>query len=54
MHVERQTLHARLQRAFRIIGGDPSGTPAALSLHVALRLRTIQILGASRQRSTGL
>lgn len=39
LRVERQTLHARLHRAFKLLGGDPTGTPAALPLHLAVRLR---------------
>lgn len=39
LHVERQTLHARLRRAFNFLGGDPTGTPSALPLQLALHLR---------------
>lgn len=39
LHLQRQSLYARLQRAFHILGCDPTGTPRALSLHLALRLR---------------
>ncbi|MFF3286057.1 PucR family transcriptional regulator [Streptomyces sp. NPDC003023] len=38
LHLQRQSLYARLQRAFDLLGGDPTGTPRALSLHLALRL----------------
>ncbi len=39
LHVQRQSLYARLERAFTWVGGDPTGTPRALSLHLALKLR---------------
>ncbi|MFE2509067.1 PucR family transcriptional regulator [Streptomyces naganishii] len=38
LHLQRQSLYARLQRAFDLLGGDPTGTPRALALHLALRL----------------
>lgn len=38
LHLQRQSLYPRLQRAFDLLGGDPTGTPRALSLHLALRL----------------
>ncbi|MFB7222760.1 helix-turn-helix domain-containing protein [Streptomyces sp. NPDC056227] len=37
LHLQRQSLYARLQRAFDLLGGDPTGTPRALALHLALR-----------------
>ena len=39
LHVQRQSLYARLERAFSMVGGDPTGTDRALPLHLALRLR---------------
>ncbi len=39
LHVQRQSLYGRLERAFALIGGDPTGTARALPLHLALRLR---------------
>ncbi|PZH14942.1 PucR family transcriptional regulator [Streptomyces sp. NTH33] len=38
LHLQRQSLYARLERAFDVLGGDPTGTPRALPLHLALRL----------------
>jgi len=39
LHLQRQSLYGRLDRAFGVLGGDPTGTPRALPLHLALRLR---------------
>ena len=39
LHLQRQSLYGRLERAFRMIGGDPIGTDRVLPLHLALRLR---------------
>jgi purine catabolism regulator len=39
LHLQRQSLYGRLERVFRMIGGDPTGTDRALPLHLALRLR---------------
>jgi PucR family transcriptional regulator, purine catabolism regulatory protein len=39
LHVQRQSLYGRLERAFGMVGGDPTGTDRALPLHLALRLR---------------
>lgn len=39
LHLRRQSLYARLEKAFAAVGGDPTGTPRALGLHVALKLR---------------
>jgi PucR family transcriptional regulator, purine catabolism regulatory protein len=39
LHVRRQSLYARLDKAFSVLGGDPTGTPRALPLHLALKLR---------------
>ena len=39
LHVQRQSLYGRLERAFGLLGGDPTGTDRALPLHLALRLR---------------
>lgn len=38
LHLQRQSLYARLERAFGLLGGDPTGTRRALPLHLALRL----------------
>lgn len=48
LHVRRQSLYARLDKAFSVLGGDPTGTPRALPLHVALKLRHgLQLFGIS-------
>jgi len=39
LHLQRQSLYGRLERAFGMVGGDPTGTDRALPLHLALRLR---------------
>ncbi|WP_100501559.1 PucR family transcriptional regulator [Geodermatophilus chilensis] len=39
LHLQRQSLYGRLDRAFGLLGGDPTGTSRALALHLALRLR---------------
>lgn len=39
LHVRRQSLYARLEKAFVMVGGDPTGTARALPLQLALRLR---------------
>jgi purine catabolism regulator len=39
LHVQRQSLYGRLERAFALLGGDPTGSVRALPLHLALRLR---------------
>lgn len=39
LHLQRQSLYGRLDRAFRLIGGDPTGTDRVLALHLALKLR---------------
>lgn len=38
LHLERQSLHNRLQRIFELIGGDPRGTDRLAALHFATRL----------------
>lgn len=40
--VTRQTLYGRLDRAFGLLGVDPTGTASALSLYLALRLRHLE------------
>jgi len=48
LHLRRQSLYARLDKAFSVLGGDPTGTPRALPLHLALRLRhDLQTAGVS-------
>lgn len=39
LHLQRQSLYGRLERAFALVGGNPTGTERALPLHLALRLR---------------
>jgi purine catabolism regulator len=39
LHLQRQSLYGRLDRAFELLGGDPTGTARGLPLHLALRLR---------------
>lgn len=38
LHLERQSMHHRLQRIFELCGGDPRGTGRLAALHVAVRL----------------
>jgi PucR family transcriptional regulator, purine catabolism regulatory protein len=38
LHLERQSMHNRLQRIFELIGGDPRGTERLAGLHMAVRL----------------
>ncbi len=38
LHVERQSMHHRLQRIFDLCGGDPRGTGRLVALHLATRL----------------
>lgn len=38
LHVERQSMHQRLQRIFELCGGDPRGTGRLAALHLAARL----------------
>ncbi|UZX01343.1 PucR family transcriptional regulator [Arthrobacter sp. CDRTa11] len=42
LHVERQSLHQRLQRIFSLCGGDPRGTGRLAALHLATRLAQLQ------------
>jgi PucR family transcriptional regulator, purine catabolism regulatory protein len=39
LHLQRQSLYGRLERAFGLLGGDPTGTDRAMALHLALKLR---------------
>lgn len=39
LHLQRQSLYGRLERAFALLGGDPTGSSRVLPLHLALRLR---------------
>jgi purine catabolism regulator len=39
LHLQRQSLYGRLERAFGMVGGDPTGTERVLPLHLALRVR---------------
>lgn len=38
LHLERQSMHQRLQRIFALCGGDPRGTGRLAALHLATRL----------------
>lgn len=38
LHLERQSMHNRLQRIFELVGGDPRGTERLAGLHMAVRL----------------
>ncbi len=42
LHVERQSMHQRLQRIFSLCGGDPRGTGRLPALHLAVRLAALQ------------
>lgn len=46
LFMERQTLHKRLNKIFELLGGDPRGTPAMASLHLATRLATSHLAPA--------
>jgi purine catabolism regulator len=41
LHVERQSMHQRLQRIFSLCGGDPRGTGRLAALHLATRLAAL-------------
>ncbi|WP_457973586.1 PucR family transcriptional regulator [Arthrobacter sp. D1-17] len=41
LHVERQSMHHRLQRIFELCGGDPRGTGRLVALHLATRLAAL-------------
>jgi PucR family transcriptional regulator, purine catabolism regulatory protein len=51
LHLQRQSLYGRLERAFGLLGGDPTGTDRALPLHLALRLRNRLPRGAGERRT---
>ncbi|BCW20534.1 transcriptional regulator [Arthrobacter sp. NtRootA9] len=38
LHLERQSMHHRLQRIFDLCGGDPRGTGKLAALHLAVRM----------------
>ncbi len=38
LHLERQSMHHRLQRIFDLCGGDPRGTGRLAALHLAVRM----------------
>lgn len=42
LRVTRQALYGRLERAFALLGGDPTGTSRALGLQLALRVRHLR------------
>jgi purine catabolism regulator len=42
LHLERQSMHQRLQRIFGLCGGDPRGTGRLAALHLATRLAAMQ------------
>ncbi len=41
LHVERHSMHHRLQRIFELCGGDPRGTGRLAALHLATRLAVL-------------
>ncbi|MGO4187878.1 PucR family transcriptional regulator ligand-binding domain-containing protein [Pseudarthrobacter sp. TAF60_1] len=41
LHLERQSMHQRLQRIFSLSGGDPRGTGRLAALHLATRLAAL-------------
>lgn len=41
LHVERQSMHQRLQRIFALCGGGPRGTGGLAALHLAARLTSL-------------
>ncbi|MDP9998344.1 helix-turn-helix domain-containing protein [Pseudarthrobacter sulfonivorans] len=41
LHLERQSMHQRLQRIFSLCGGDPRGTGRLAALHLATRLAAV-------------
>jgi purine catabolism regulator len=41
LHLERQSMHQRLQRIFSLCGGDPRGTGRLAALHLATRLAAL-------------
>lgn len=41
LHVERQSMHHRLQRIFELCGGDPRGTGRLAALHLATRMAAL-------------
>lgn len=41
LHLERQSLHHRLQRIFELCGGDPRGSGRLAALHLATRLERL-------------
>lgn len=41
LHLERQSMHHRLQRIFDLCGGDPRGTGRLAALHLATRLARV-------------
>lgn len=42
LHLERQSMHQRMQRIFSLCGGDPRGTGRLAALHLATRLAALQ------------
>ncbi|WP_284751444.1 PucR family transcriptional regulator [Arthrobacter sp. efr-133-R2A-120] len=42
LHLERQSMHHRLQRIFELCGGDPRGTGRLVALHLATRLARLR------------
>jgi PucR family transcriptional regulator, purine catabolism regulatory protein len=41
LHLERQSMHQRLQRIYSLCGGDPRGTGRLAALHLATRLAAL-------------
>ncbi|NJC71318.1 PucR family transcriptional regulator [Planosporangium thailandense] len=48
LHLHRQALYQRLTRAFEALGGDPTGTPRAASVHLAARLYISGVVDTAR------
>lgn len=42
LHLERQSMHHRLQRIFELCGGDPRGTGRLVAFHLASRLARLE------------
>jgi purine catabolism regulator len=49
LHVERQSMHQRLQRIFSLCGGDPRGTGSLAALHLAARLARLPRAGSGQR-----
>ena len=47
LHVQRQTLHQRLEQIFALLGEDPTGTPRLAAVHFATRLYLCGLIDSS-------